>query len=129
MTYTPTQTLAFDEFIAWYGDDFRYELADGELIDMEPVGPHEAVGGLAIQIGMAIAQNRLPWFIPRTCLIRPFSDIATARRPNVVVLDETALVDEPRWEQEAVITMEQLRRYRLHWQTQTANLHGLSFGK
>lgn len=97
MTYTPTQTLTFDEFITQYGDDFRYELADGELIDMEPTGPHEAVGGkLATQIGIAIAQQQLPWFIPRTCLIRPFSDTATARRPDIVVLDETALSTEPR---------------------------------
>jgi Uma2 family endonuclease len=106
MTYTPTKTLTFDEFITQYGDDFRYELADGELIDMEPTGPHEAVGGkIAAQIGIAITQQRLPWVIPRTCLIRPFSDTATARRPDVVVLDETVLSSEPRWEQEPVITL------------------------
>lgn len=106
MTYTPTKTLTFDEFIAQYGDEFRYELADGELIDMEPTGPHEAVGGkIATQIGIVIAQQRLPWFIPRTCLIRPFSDTATARRPDVVVLDETVLSSEPHWEQEPVITL------------------------
>jgi Uma2 family endonuclease len=106
MTYTPTQTFTFDEFIARYGDDFRYELADGELIDMEPTGPHEAVGGkLATQLGITITQNHLPWFIPRTCLIRPFSDIATARRPDIVVLDETVLSSEPRWQQEPVITL------------------------
>jgi Uma2 family endonuclease len=106
MTYTPTKTLTFAEFIAQYGDDFRYELADGELIDMEPIGPHEAVGGkLATHIGIAIIQQRLPWFIPRTCLIRPFSDQATARRPDIVVLDETVLASEPRWEQEPVITL------------------------
>lgn len=103
---TITQTLTIDEFIAQYGDDFRYELADGELIEMEPTGPHEAVGGkLATQIGTAITQAHYPWFIPRTCLIRPFSDIATARRPDIVVLDETVLASEPRWEQEPVITL------------------------
>jgi Uma2 family endonuclease len=106
MTYTPTHTLTFEEFIAQYGDNPRYELADGELIDMEPTGPHEAVAGkLATQIGIAIAQQRLPWFIPRTCLLRPFSDTVTARRPDVVVLDETVLSSEPRWEQEPVITL------------------------
>jgi Uma2 family endonuclease len=106
MTYTSTQTLNFDEFIAQHGDHFRYELADGELIDMEPTGAHETVSGkLATQIGIAIVQAQLPWFIPRTCLIRPFSDIATARRPDIVVLDETALASEPRWQQEPVITL------------------------
>jgi Uma2 family endonuclease len=38
-------------------------------------------------------------------LIRPFNDVATARRPDVVVLDETTLVDEPNWHREPVITM------------------------
>ncbi len=106
MAYTPTQLLTVDQFVAQYGDDYRYELADGELIDMEPTGPHEAVGGkIATQIGIAIAQQQLPWFIPRTCLIRPFSETATARRPDVVVLDETMLSSEPRWEDEPVITL------------------------
>lgn len=106
MTYTSTKVLTFDEFIAQYGDDFRYELADGELVDMEPTGPHEAVGGkLAVQIGIAIINARLPWFIPRTCLIQPFADVATARRPDVVVLDETMLASEPLWEREPVITL------------------------
>jgi len=106
MTYTLTKPLTFDEFIAQYGDDFRYELADGELIDMEPTGPHEAVGGkLATQIGIAITNLQLPWFIPRTCLIRPLANVATARCPDIVVLDETMLANEPLWQREPVITL------------------------
>jgi Uma2 family endonuclease len=106
MTYTSSKTITFEDFLAQYGDRPRYELADGELIDMEPTGPHETVGGkLAIQIGIAITFERFPWFIPRTCLIRPFSDVATARRPDIVVLDETVLASEPLWEQEPVITL------------------------
>jgi Uma2 family endonuclease len=106
MAYTSSKTITFKDFLAQYGDNPRYELADGELIDMEPTGPHETVGGkLATQIGIAITTARLPWFIPRTCLIRPFSDVATARRPDIVVLDETVLISEPLWEQEPVITL------------------------
>jgi Uma2 family endonuclease len=76
MTYTPTKTLTFDEFIAQYGDDFRYELADGELIDMEPIGPHEAVGGkLATHIGIAINPTTPPLVdspdLPDSPLLRP----------------------------------------------------------
>ena len=62
MTYTPTKTLTFEDFLNQYQNNPPYELADGELIDMEPTGPHEAVSGkLAIKIGIAIAQK--PWFI------------------------------------------------------------------
>ncbi|MEZ2248858.1 Uma2 family endonuclease [Microcoleus sp.] len=106
MTYTTEKFLTFETFLDRYCDNFRYELADGELVEMEPTGPHETVGGkLATQIGIVIAAEKLPWFIPRTCLIRPFSDAATARRPDIVVLDETALVSEPLWEREPVITL------------------------
>jgi len=106
MAYTAPKILTFETFLDRYCDNFRYELADGELVDMEPTGPHETVSGkLATQIGIAIAAEKLPWFIPRTCLIRPFSDAATARRPDIVVLDETAIVSEPLWEREPVITL------------------------
>jgi Uma2 family endonuclease len=106
MIYQSLKLLTFEDFLTQYRDNPRYELADGELIDMEPTGSHETVGGkLATQIGIAITHAQLPWFIPRTCLIRPFSDIATARRPDIVVLDETVLSSEPRWEQEPVITL------------------------
>jgi Uma2 family endonuclease len=54
---------------------------------------------------MALIKARKPWFIPRTCLIRPFTDAATARRPDVVVLDETVLALEPIWDKEPVITL------------------------
>jgi Uma2 family endonuclease len=104
MTYTPTKTLTIADFLTQYQDNPRYELADGELIDMEPTGPHETVSGkLAIKIGIAIAQY--PWFIPRNCLIRPFIETATARRPDIIVLDETQIVNEPYWEKEPVITL------------------------
>ncbi|GAB4133799.1 MAG: hypothetical protein Fur0046_04940 [Cyanobacteria bacterium J069] len=106
MAYLSSQVITVEDFLSQYGDNPRYELADGELIDREPTGPHEAVGGkLAAKLNIAIAQANLPWFIPRTCLIRPFSDVATARRPDVVVLDETVLASEPLWQQEPVITL------------------------
>ena len=106
MAYTAPKILTFETFLDRYCDNFRYELADGELVDRSPTGPHETVSGkLATQIGIAIAAEKLPWFIPRTCLIRPFSDAATARRPDIVVLDETPLVSEPLWEREPVITL------------------------
>ncbi|MCL1472759.1 Uma2 family endonuclease [Argonema antarcticum] len=106
MVYTTPKLLTFETFIAQYGDNPRYELADGELVEMEPTGPHETVSGkLATQIGIAIASEQLPWFIPRTCLIRPLADAATARRPDIIVLDETTLASEPLWQREPVITL------------------------
>lgn len=103
---TAPKLLTLEAFLTQYCDCPRYELVDGELIDMEPTGPHETVSGkLATQIGVALLLQKRPWFIPRTCLIRPFAEIATARRPDIVVLDETVLSNEPLWEKEPVITL------------------------
>ena len=100
------QTLTLEDFLGQYRNNPRYELAEGEIIDLEPTGPRETVSGkLASKIGIAINNRQLPWFIPRTCLIRPFSDQATARRPDIIVLDETVLDNEPLWEREPVITL------------------------
>lgn len=47
MAYISSKTLSFENFLSQYRDNPRYELADGELIDMEPTGPHETVSGIA----------------------------------------------------------------------------------
>ena len=96
MVQALTKLLTCAEFIFQYGNNPRYELADGEVIDIKPIGLDEAVGGkLATELGIAITHAELPWFMPRTCLICPFAETATARRPDIVVLDETVLHHEP----------------------------------
>lgn len=106
MAYTLPQRLSFEEFVAQYGNNPHYELADGELIDREPTGFHETVAGkVASKLNIELERQCHPWFIPRTCMVSPFADVATARRPDVIVLDETALVNEPLWEREPVITL------------------------
>ncbi len=88
MTYPPTRLITFDDFIAQYSHNPRYELSDGELIDLEPTDPHETVGGkLATQIGIAIAQQNLPWFIPRLSIM-----VSTCQNPNFVIQH---LINEP----------------------------------
>jgi Uma2 family endonuclease len=102
---TTTQKLTFEEYIAQYGDDSRYELIDGELRDMEPTGPHEAVAGkIAGHLFTAMLHSHSSWFIPKNCLIKPPAAEATALRPDVIVLDEDQLSQEPRWQREPIIT-------------------------
>ncbi|MEM1427729.1 MAG: Uma2 family endonuclease [Cyanobacteria bacterium P01_H01_bin.130] len=106
MTQTSSPVLSLETFLARYADQPRYELADGELIDMEPTGAHETVGGkVASKLNLEIDRQGHPWVIPRTCLLRPFAEVVTARRPDVVVLDEPALVNEPLWEREPMIVL------------------------
>ena len=104
MTYTPPKLLTFEEFIALYGDNTRYELIDGELRDLEPTGPHEAVAGsIAGRIYAEIFHSNFNWLVPKTCLIKPLYAEATALRPDVVVLDKAELSREPLWQKEPVI--------------------------
>ena len=36
--------LTFEEFLAWYPEDGRrYELIEGEIVEMRPVGQHELI--------------------------------------------------------------------------------------
>ena len=100
-----TGALSFEGFIAGYLDDVRYELIDGELIELEPTGSHEQVAGLInCKLNVAIDLLNLPWFIPMKCLIKPLG-LNTAFRPDIVILDRTALANEPLWKTEPVITV------------------------
>ncbi|MBN3894835.1 MAG: Uma2 family endonuclease [Nostoc sp.] len=104
MVQSASKLITVNEFITQYGDSDRYELIDGELIDMEPTGPHEQVSSLVgRKLNVEIDRQDLPYFIPHRCLIRLLGT-NTAFRPNVIVLDQTQLVNEPLWQQEPVIT-------------------------
>jgi Uma2 family endonuclease len=104
MTYTTTKVLTFDEFISQYGNNPRSELIDGELRDMEPTGPHEAVTGKLIgYIFVEILRSRVNWIVPKNCLIKPPATAATALRPDAIVLDEASLDREPLWQKEPIV--------------------------
>ena len=103
MIQTSTRTLNVDEFIEQYGDQDRYELIDGEVIDLEPTGLHEQViAFLARKLNVEIDRLDLPYTIPHRCLIRVSN--TTAFRPDLIVLDQTQLIHEPLWRQQPVIT-------------------------
>ena len=104
MTQSALKLLTFDEFIARFGDNERYELIDGELIDMEPTGPHEEVAAFVLRkVNVEIDRLNARWFTPARCLIQPLGT-ATAFRPDVVV-DKAAVAKEPLWQDEPVITL------------------------
>jgi Uma2 family endonuclease len=99
--------LSFDEFIDWYPENSenRYELRRGMVIEMpKPRGKHSRLAGdLAFDLGTAIRQANQPYFIPKECVVKLANDIGY--EPDIIVLDETAIVDEHRWERESIITL------------------------
>jgi len=55
--------LSFDEFLARYCGDNRYELIDGEVFDLEPTGLHEEVAAfITTKVCVQIDKTNLPWF-------------------------------------------------------------------
>jgi Uma2 family endonuclease len=89
MTYISTKILTFEEFLAQYGNNPRYELIDGELRDGSPTEPHESVAdNLAGRIFVEILRNQHPWIVPKNCLIKPTAAEATALHPDVIVLEK-----------------------------------------
>lgn len=104
MVQSPPKLITVNEFITQYGDSENYELIDGELIKMEPTGLHEQVSSLiGRKLNVEIDRQDLPYFIPHRCLIKLLGT-ETAFRPDVIVLDQTQLINEPLWQNEPVIT-------------------------
>jgi Uma2 family endonuclease len=102
------KAMSFDEFLVQYSGDKRYELIDGEVFDLEPTGPHEQVAGfISKKIGTKIDLADLPWVILQRPLFRPPNTEMTAFRPDVAVIDELALVDEPIWPEQSILTRSQ----------------------
>jgi Uma2 family endonuclease len=98
--------LSFDEFLARYGGDNRYELIDGEVFDLEPTGPHEEVAAfITVKICVQIDETGLPWFVLQRGLLRPSNTGMTAFRPDVAVVDRDELTKEPLWSDQSILRL------------------------
>ena len=97
--------ITFDEFIAWYPEnsEHRYELHNGEIIEMpKPTGKHSKVGGyITLRLGIELERLQLPYFVPRECVVKVGE---SGYEPDVIVLNQQTLEDDPRWEKDSTIT-------------------------
>ena len=100
--------VTFDEFITWYPEnsEYHYELHNGVIVQMpKPTGKHSRIAGfLSGKLFLEIERLQLPCFIPKECVIKPTSD-ESGYEPDVIVLEEQSIEDEPRWERESIITL------------------------
>ena len=98
--------LSFDEFLARYGGDNRYELIDGEVFDLEPTGWHEeVVAFITTKVCVEIDKIDLPWFVLQRGLLRPSHLNMTAFRPDVAVVDRDELSKELLWSNQSILTL------------------------
>lgn len=98
--------LSFDEFLAQYDGDNRYELIDGEVFDLEPTGLHEEISAfITAKLCVQIDVIGLPWFVLQRGLLRPPNTGMTAFRPDIAVVDREELINEPFWSEQSILTL------------------------
>ncbi|WP_414544425.1 Uma2 family endonuclease [Nostoc sp. CCY0012] len=107
MTQALPKIVTFDDFIAWYPENsgVRYELHNGEIVEMaQPTGKHERIKGFsAAELTVEFRRLNLPYFIPNQAIVRP-PERESGYFPDVLILNDAALVDEPLWEKSSTVT-------------------------
>lgn len=106
MTQAIPKIVTFDEFIAWYPENagVRYELHNGEIVEMsQPTGKYEKVKRfLAAELTLEFRRLKLPYFIPNQAIVKP-PERESGYFPDVLILNDAALADEPLWEKSSTI--------------------------
>ncbi|MEH2350521.1 MAG: Uma2 family endonuclease [Nostoc sp.] len=97
--------VTFEDFAAWRPEGGRYELHDGVIVEMaQPVGDHEdVVGFLALNISIEIGRQKLPYFIPKTVLVKPLES-ESAYSPDILIINRSNLVNESLWKKESTVS-------------------------
>jgi len=104
MVQAVPQFTTFDEFIAGYPDNGHYELINERLCEVKPTGSHEQVEAyLSRKLTVELDRLNLPYFILKSCTVKPFSE-QSGYLPDVVVVDQMKLATEPRWQRESALT-------------------------
>jgi len=107
MTQALPKIVTFDEFITWIPENSgsRSELHNGEIVEMsQPTGKHERVKGLlACKVTVEFSRLGLPYFIPNQAIVKP-PERESGYFPDVLILNDAALVDEPFWEKSSTVT-------------------------
>ncbi|TBR56548.1 hypothetical protein B4U84_29200 [Westiellopsis prolifica IICB1] len=107
MTQALPKIVTFDEFIAWYPENsgVRYELHNGEIVEMtQPTGKHERIKGFsAAELTLEFRRLNLPYFIPNQAIVKP-PERESGYFPDLLILNDAALADEPLWEKSSTVT-------------------------
>ncbi|MEC4812163.1 MAG: Uma2 family endonuclease [Scytonema sp. PMC 1069.18] len=107
MTQAFPKIVTFDEFIAWYPENsgVRYELHNGEIVEMaQPTGKHERIKGFsAAELTLEFRRLNLPYFIPNQAIVKP-PERESGYFPDVLILNDAALANEPLWEKSSTVT-------------------------
>lgn len=101
-------TYTFDEFIDFLQtqpENVRYELYDGEIIQMPlATGKHEEIIIFLSKIlTIECYRLNLDYGVTNNTLVKP-ENIQSGYFPDVLLLNSSNLTNEPRWEKESIIS-------------------------
>ncbi len=103
LTQVITKAMTLAEFLDWKPEGKRYELRNGVVVEKQPTGQHEAIGGfLAMELLLEIRRLNLRYFLPKQALIRP-ENKETGYLPDVLIVDRDGLEQEPLWERSSTL--------------------------
>ncbi|MBG1265137.1 Uma2 family endonuclease [Nostoc sp. WHI] len=98
------KTITFEEFLNWKPDGGCYELHEGAIFEMQPVGDHEEINGfLAGEITLEFKRLKLPYLIPKQALVK-VPDRESGYSPDVIVINQNNLSLEPMWKKSSTVT-------------------------
>ncbi|ABA21952.1 Protein of unknown function DUF820 [Trichormus variabilis ATCC 29413] len=108
MTQAIPKLVTFEEFVDRLPENsgIRYELHNGSIVEMaQPVGDHEEVKGfIAKKVTVEFARLDLPFIIPNQVIVRPLEK-DSGYFPDVLVLNQTNLINEPLWKKTSTISL------------------------
>jgi Uma2 family endonuclease len=105
MFETLPKTTTFEAFLEWKPDGGFYELHNGVIIEMQPIGDHEEINGfLSGEITVEFKRLKLPYLIPKQALVK-VPDRDSAYSPDVLVINQQNLPSEPLWKKSSTVTL------------------------
>lgn len=105
MIQIATKTLTFEEFAEWKPENGRYELHNGEIIEMsQPLGDHEEViSFLGSELNAESRRLKLPYIFPKQALVKNIES-DSAYDPDILILNRPNLASEVLWKKFSTVT-------------------------
>jgi len=102
------ERLTFEEFLEIYPDDGgRYELIEGSVVEMRPIGPHELMTSfIGAEFNIEIRRLGFPYTVAHNTLVKliQIDSVDSSYLPDVIVLDRSVLAQDPYWEKHSTIS-------------------------
>ncbi|MEH2456303.1 Uma2 family endonuclease [Nostoc sp.] len=93
------------EFLETQPENIRYELHDGDIIQMPPPsGKHEQiVAFLTMMLGYECLRLKLYYGIPKAATVKPENKMS-GYYPDVLLMNFSNLANEPLWEKQSILS-------------------------